>query len=107
MDTYQVLSLLGVGAIIFSFYGFIFSWMKKTARNVKAICLGLQAVLRAQMVDDYNRYSEKGYAPIYAKQNFENCWLQYETLGANGVMGDIHHKFMALPDKPSTKEEPK
>lgn len=99
MTVYQILSLIGFGSIVVSFYSFIFHQMKKTARSVKAICLGLQAVLRAQMVDDYNRYSEKGYAPIYAKQNFENCWVQYEALGANGVMGDLHTKFMALPTK--------
>jgi len=104
MDTYQILVLLGGGAIAMSIYGIIFRWMKKTARSVKAMCLGLQAVLRSQMVDDYNRYSEKGYAPIYAKENFENCWVQYEALGANGVMSDLHGKFMALPNK---KEEKK
>ena len=33
----------------------------------------------------------------YAKENFENMWVQYESLGANGVMSDIHNKFMNLP----------
>ena len=103
MALYQFLSFFGFGAIMVSFYSYIFKQVKQTARSVKAICLGLQAVLRAQMVDDYNRYSEKGYAPIYAKQNFENCWIQYEALGANGVMGDIHSKFMALPNKRSNQ----
>jgi len=65
-----------------------------------AIKAGLQALLRAQMVNDYNHYSEKGFAPIYARENFENCWLQYERLGENGVMSDIHKRFMALPTTP-------
>ena len=46
---------------------------------------------------DYNHYQEKGYAPIYARENFENCWKRYHALGANGVMDDIHKKFLALP----------
>lgn len=99
MTTYQILTLLGGSTIVVSFLGFIVRYMIKMAKSVKALCKGVQAVLRAQMVDDYNRYSEKGYAPIYAKENFENCWVQYEALGANGVMSDIHAKFMALPDK--------
>ncbi len=107
LTTFQILTLLGVGSIIVSFWGFIFHQVKRTGRSVKAICLGLQAVLRAQMVDDYNRYSEKGYAPIYAKDNFENCWVQYEALGANGVMSDIHAKFMALPSRRPEKEDKK
>ena len=65
--------------------------------QIRAVKRGLQALLRAQMINDYNHYSEKGYAPIYARQNFENCWINYEALYKNGVMSDIHAKFMALP----------
>ena len=70
---------------------------KKTAKSVEALMKGVQAVLRAQMIRDYNYYKEKGYAPIYAKDNFQNCWDQYEALGANGVMNHIYMEFMALP----------
>lgn len=66
----------------------------------KALKNGLQALLRAQMINDYNKWTSKGYAPIYARDNFENCWEQYEALGENGVMTDIHNKFMALPTPP-------
>lgn len=62
-----------------------------------AIKAGLQALLRAQMVNDFNRYSEKGFAPLYARDNFQNCWKQYERLGENGVIQDLHDKFMRLP----------
>ena len=65
--------------------------------QMMALKRGVQAILRAQMINDYNRYSEKGFAPIYAKESFENCWIQYEKLGKNGVMSDIHAKFLALP----------
>lgn len=49
------------------------------------------------MISDFNKYSEKGYAPIYARDNFENCWKQYHSLGVNGVMDDLHMKFLELP----------
>ena len=65
--------------------------------RLRALQQGVQALLRAQMIQYYNHYREKGYAPIYARESFENCWLQYERLGKNGVMQDIHAKFMALP----------
>ena len=68
---------------------------------------GIQALLRAQLISDWNNYSEKGYAPIYARENFENVYTQYHNLGANGVMDDIRSKFMALPDKPKKKEDSK
>lgn len=74
--------------------------VKKERDEQGAIKLGLQALLRAQMVNDFNHYYEKGWAPIYARDNFDNCWKQYEALGKNGVMEDIYHKFMALPAQP-------
>ena len=74
--------------------------VKDTAKKNNAIELGVQALLRDRMVDNYNRYAEKGYAPIYARESFENCYQQYHNLGGNGVMTDIHNKFMALPTQP-------
>ena len=71
--------------------------LKQAKEEQDAIKAGLQALLRAQMVNDYQHYSEKGSAPMYARDNFENCWIQYERLGENGVMRDLHAKFMALP----------
>ena len=71
--------------------------------QVNGIRKGVQALLRAQLISDWNYYSEKGYAPIYARENFENVYIQYHSLGANGVMDDIRNKFLALPDRPSDK----
>ena len=90
MTWYQWLTLLGVPAILAGITKFLLN-------QVKGVRLGVQALLRSQMIDDYNRYKEKGYAPIYAKESFENCWVQYEKLGKNGVMQDIRAKVLALP----------
>ena len=75
---------------------------KTEAQRQGAIEKGLQALLRSQMINDYNHYKDKGFAPIYAKDNFENVWKQYHNLGVNGVMDSIHEEFMSLP---TTKEE--
>ncbi len=65
--------------------------------HIRALQAGVQALLRAQMIQYYNHYHAKGCAPIYARESFENCWVQYEKLGKNGVMQDIRAKFLALP----------
>jgi hypothetical protein len=65
--------------------------------HIKALQMGVQALLRAQMITYYNHYRAKGYAPLYARESFENCWVQYEKLGKNGVMANIRAKFLALP----------
>lgn len=67
--------------------------------RLKALQMGVQALLRAQMIQYYNYYQEKGFAPIYARESFDNCWKQYEKLGQNGVMEDIRKKFFVLPTR--------
>ncbi|MBQ8707965.1 MAG: hypothetical protein IJ523_08120 [Succinivibrionaceae bacterium] len=92
MTVYNWLTLLGVPALLAVIVKLIYN-------SIKGVKMGVQALLRAQMIDDFNRYSEKGYAPIYARENFENCYQQYHRLGANGVMDDLRNKFMALPTR--------
>lgn len=84
---------------LLSFFTVVGGLILFIVRQIVALEKGVQALLRAKMIDDYNHYQEKGYAPIYARENFENCWKRYHALGANGVMDDIHNKFMALRTK--------
>ena len=86
-----------VAAVSGAVIAYVKKELKKTLTDTVAVKAGVQALLRAQLIDDYNHYSEKGFAPIYAKENFENCWQQYHNLGANGVMNDLYEKFMDLP----------
>jgi len=67
--------------------------------RLKALQEGVQAMLRAQMITYYNYYEERGFAPIYVRDSFQNCWESYERLGKNGVMKDIHDRFLALPTR--------
>lgn len=100
LTVYQWLSMLGVPALVASFGAYLHNTLKEIRKSDRATRAGIQAVLRALMVADYNKWSERGYAPIYARENFENCWIQYHSLGANGVMDDIRKKFHALPTEP-------
>ena len=99
MTAYQILCLLGIPTIIIAVLGAFWKALKKVKADNDAVKRGVQALLRSDMIKDWNKYSELRYAPIYAKENFENCWKQYHELGANGVMDDIHQKFLQLPDK--------
>lgn len=101
MTIYQWLCLFSVPALIGAVFKYFYNQNKERKQELAALKLGVQALLRAQLINDYNKWSEKKYAPIYARQNFENCWTQYHSLGANGVMDDIHAKFLELPTEPS------
>ena len=97
MTVYQWLCLLGVPALIAGGFKYLYSSLKKNTADTEAVKIGIQALLRSQMIADYNKWTDRGYAPIYARDNFENCWKQYHALGVNGVMDDLHEKFLELP----------
>lgn len=93
MTIYQWLCLFSIPTILFAVFKMLFT-------QIAAVKRGLQALLRAQLIADFNKWSEKGYAPIYARENFENCWQQYHALGKNGVMDNLHVTFFELPIEP-------
>ena len=100
MTVYQWLCLLGVPALIAGGFKYLYYSLKKNTADTEAVKIGIQALLRSQMIADYNKWTDRGYAPIYARDNFENCWKQYHALGVNGVMDDLHEKFLELPTEP-------
>lgn len=103
MTVYQWLCLLGVPALIAGGFKYLYSSLKKNNADTEAVKIGIQALLRSQMISEYNKWEDRGYAPIYARDNFENCWKQYHALGVNGVMDDLHEKFLDLPTEPPEK----
>ena len=98
MTIYQILCIFGIPSLVGGiFTGFIISFFKKS----KALERGVQAILRDRLYQSYHHFAEeKGYAPLYARENFENMYQQYHTLGKNGVMDDVRVKFLALPSEP-------
>lgn len=65
----------------------------------------LQALLRSELYEIYETWVPKKYAPTWAKENFENLYIRYHTLGQNGVMNEKREVFLALPDIKPFKEE--
>ena len=79
--------------------------IKREKEHDAATEKGLQALLRDRLIYQYEKYKDKGYAPIYARENFENLYRQYHNLGANGVMDDIYNKFRELPTRGEADEK--
>lgn len=97
MTVYQILTLVGVPSIVAGCLAYFWKRLKDNAKETAAVKMGVQALLRAGMIRDWEKYSEQGFAPIHVRDNFENCWKHYHALGVNGVMDDIHERFMQLP----------
>ena len=106
MTTYQWLCVLGIPTILLTIGGLVVGFFRSQQNQIKAVRLGIQALLRAQMIADYNKWADRGYAPIYARQNFENCWEQYHLIkGPNGFMDGLRNHCMSLPtDKPEQQK---
>ena len=97
MSLYQILSLLFGSGLLVTILTAVWRKIKLNEKKTESVQLGVQALLRDRLYSTYMHYQEKGYAPIYARENFENMYNQYHGLGANGVMDDIYRKFMDLP----------
>ena len=92
-----LITILTSSGIIGIFTQFLLNRLKDAERKQQALEQGVQALLRDRLIYQYDKYKSKGFAPIYAKENFENLYEQYHKLGANGVMDSIHEEFKNLP----------
>ena len=97
MSLYQILSLLFGSGLLLTILTAVWRKIKLNEKKTESVQLGVQALLRDRLYSTYMHYQEKGYAPIHARENFENMYKHYHVLGANGVMDDIYRKFMDLP----------
>lgn len=104
MNLYQILSLAFGSGLLVTILTAVWRKIKANEKRTEALKLGVQALLRDRLYKYYNKYSELKYAPIYAKENFENIYKQYHNLGNNGVMDDIYRKFMELPTENESEE---
>ena len=96
MNIYQWLCVLGIPGLVATCMGFIISQIKQ----IRAIKLGLQALLRDRLLQAYEFYGHRGWANYDEKNNVRNLYNQYEILGPNGIMDLKHKAFLVLPDEP-------
>lgn len=59
---------------------------------------GVQALLKNELKVRYDYWLRFGYAPEDAKDDLEQEYQVYHSLGKNGVMDERRAKFLQLPD---------
>lgn len=97
MGTYQILTLIFGSGTVLALAKFFHGKLVEQKKRTTALELGVQALLRDRLYQMYSHYMERGSAPIYARENFENMYRKYHDLGANGVMDDYYERFMEIP----------
>lgn len=71
----------------------IFRKMKTQKQEHDAVKMGMQAILRDMIVSNYNKYLDKGYMPIYARESVKKIYEAYTDLGGNDVAHDLYEKM--------------
>lgn len=85
----------------------VLSWLFKLMRDQlkqeqtknEAIAEGVQSLLRESIVSNYNRYSDRGFCPIYAKESIKKVYKAYHNLGGNDVATSLYKKVLEMPEE--------
>jgi len=88
-----------VPLILGTIIGFISTKLKKNKNKEEAIELGVQALLRNELIRRYREYEAKGEISILDKENMEAMFEQYKNLGGNGTVKHMMDEMLSLPIK--------
>ena len=83
------------------------SWLFKSLRDQlaeereknEAIAEGVQSLLRESIVTNFNRYQDRGFCPIYAKDSIKRVYKAYHNLGGNDVATELYQKLLKMPEE--------
>ena len=79
--------------------------LKEEQKKNNAIAEGVQSLLRESIVDNYNKYTDKNFCPIYAKESIKKVYSAYHNLGGNDVATELYHKILAMPEERKEHEK--
>lgn len=108
----QYIDLKWVEWLFIAISAFLGLCYKRLAKKVavdgvknKALHDGMQALLRDRIIGSYNHYQDKGFCPIYAKENVKRMYDAYHALGGNDVATGLKDKLMLMPEEAAEREE--
>lgn len=100
----SAVSLL-INLLITAIFNGILNFPKKKKKQIQEqetdrelIKKGLQALLKNELKVRYDYWLNEGYAPEDAKDDLEQQYQIYHSLGKNGVMDERRSKFLRLPN---------
>lgn len=79
--------------------------LQEEKKKNEAIAQGVQSLLRESIVNNYNRYSDKGCVPIYAKENIEAIFQAYSALGGNHTAKKLYETLMSMPEAKGSESD--
>ena len=100
MDSAIIVAIIGGAVTVFNVL-YSSAMANKRTRDSRAgnIEDGLQCLLRAEIIRSHDKYTERGYCPVYAKEALTRAYNAYHALGGNDVATALYNACMLLPDK--------
>lgn len=93
-----------LSSILGAVFGVLVPTVSKLWLSQKALKRGTQSLLRADIIRSYEKYMDKGYCPIYARDALEAEYNAYHGLGGNGTITDLWERIKSLPTERGDKE---
>lgn len=75
----------------------LITYIKTLKKHNDAEEEGIQCLLRAEIIRNHEKYKERGYCPIYAKEALKRAYHAYHELHGNDVATQLYKELMALP----------
>ena len=92
---------------MFALISFVLGCLYRDVRNrlraeqkkSDAIAAGVQSLLRESIVSNFNKYQDREYCPIYAKESIKRVYAAYHNLGGNDVATKLYHTLLEMPEE--------
>ncbi|MDO5391049.1 MAG: hypothetical protein Q4F24_08200 [Eubacteriales bacterium] len=83
--------------------GYIVWILKSQHRCSDANSKGTMLLLRVQLIEYHDKYTELGYIPSYAYDNFVEMYHAYHALGGNGMVTKMFEEVQHLDIRKNSK----
>lgn len=99
MDSAIVVALISAGVTFGNVVlTHLISRKTKLSERDQQLTNGVQCLLRAEIIRAHEKYSQKRFCPIYAKESLTRAYAAYHALGGNDVATDLYRQCMELPE---------
>lgn len=90
---------------ILSALTYLLHLLVKQHKEQETVRAALRAILRSDIIRNYNKYMERDCCPIYALQSVEDMYDRYHDLGGNGTVTALVEELKELPYQAEKQKE--
>lgn len=99
MDLKEFLSqtyTIALPIVLTAFMGYIVWLLQNQKKDRDANSKGTMLLLRVQLIEYHDKYTQMGEIPSYAYHNFQEMYDAYHALGGNGMVTKMKEEIEEL-----------